>query len=162
MWRFVLVVLLDVDATKEHEPLFLDADMKAEVLGYQMSPKPSRESERFKNYSSPNLELWFATFIRFILPPAMKVTSLPKMFSSLLNNTLHFVFTSKWRYFISLFGFFAIFRARVAYTHKVISHDKTYFILKWNTSIYFHLWFKSTSVDLDTQLVATAKSESNY
>ena len=39
-----------------------NAEMKVEVLGYQMSPKSNRESERFKSYSHAKLQLWFATF----------------------------------------------------------------------------------------------------
>ena len=41
---------------------YLHAEMEAEVLDYQMSPKSRRESERFKSYSHAKLQLWFATF----------------------------------------------------------------------------------------------------
>ena len=42
---------------RTHERVFLDAEMKTEVLGYQMSPKSGRESERLKCYSHAKLQL---------------------------------------------------------------------------------------------------------
>ena len=54
---------------RTHEHVFLDAEMDTEVLGYQISPKSRRESERFKSYSHANLQLWFATFRSIFTDP---------------------------------------------------------------------------------------------
>ena len=40
-----------------HERVLLDSEMEAEVLGYQMRLKSSRESDRLKSYSHAKLQL---------------------------------------------------------------------------------------------------------
>ena len=75
-------------AVSPNERVFLDAEMKNEVICYQMSTKSSHESERLKSYSHAKLQLLSAAFGSIFTDPRPALKGLSIVLNYIKNMKL--------------------------------------------------------------------------